>query len=110
MQYWQFCIAFTPKQAGLVLFFLLNDNLIYIFGWFKKVHTTPACSAVRAFQSCQGGCHYVWFVTHLKIDMSENDSSHIDTVADSVGSDTCQYSWVFRVYNFLLNRSTTAVH
>ena len=29
--------------------------------------------------------------------MSENDSSHIDMVADSVGSDTCQYSWVVRV-------------
>ena len=29
--------------------------------------------------------------------MSENDSSHIDTVADLVGFDTCQYSWVVRV-------------
>ena len=33
--------------------------------------------------------------------MSENDSSHIDMVADSVGSDTCHYSWVVRVM-FLL--------
>ena len=29
--------------------------------------------------------------------MSENDSSHIDMLSDSVGSDTCQYSWVVRV-------------
>ena len=29
--------------------------------------------------------------------MSENDSSHIDMVADSVGFDMCQYSWVVRV-------------
>ena len=31
--------------------------------------------------------------------MSENDSSHIDMVADSVtvGSDMCQYSWVVRL-------------
>ena len=36
-------------------------------------------------------------MTHLRIDMSENDLSHIDMVADEVGSDTCQYSWVVRV-------------
>ena len=36
-------------------------------------------------------------MTHLGIDSSENDSSHIDMVADSEGSDTCQYSWVVRV-------------
>ena len=29
--------------------------------------------------------------------MSENDSSHIDMLADSVGSDMCQYLWVVRV-------------
>ena len=29
--------------------------------------------------------------------MSENNSSHIDMLADSVGSDTCQYSWFVRV-------------
>ena len=29
--------------------------------------------------------------------MLNNDLSHIDRVADSVGSDTCQYSWVVRV-------------
>ena len=29
--------------------------------------------------------------------MSVNDSSHIDMVADSVGSDMCHYSWVVRV-------------
>ena len=36
------------------------------------------------------------FMTHLRIDMSENNWSHIDMVADSVGSDACQYSWVVR--------------
>ena len=40
-------------------------------------------------------------MTHLRIDMSENDSSNIDMVADSVGSDTCQYSWVVRVCYFI---------
>ena len=39
----------------------------------------------------------MWVVTQLSIDMSENDSSHIDMVADSVGSDICQYLWVVRV-------------
>ena len=29
--------------------------------------------------------------------MSKNDSSHIDKLADSVGFDTCQYSWIVRV-------------
>ena len=32
--------------------------------------------------------------------MSENDLSHIDTVADSAGFDMCQYLWVVRVYIF----------
>ena len=36
-------------------------------------------------------------MTHLRNDMSENDLSHIDMVADSVGSDTCEYLWVLRV-------------
>ena len=30
--------------------------------------------------------------------MSENDQSQIDMVADSVGSDTCQYLWVVFTY------------
>ena len=34
------------------------------------------------------------FMAHLRNDMSENDSSHIDMVADSVGSDMCHYLWV----------------
>ena len=38
--------------------------------------------------------------------MSENDTSHTDMVDDSVGSDTCHYSWVIKVsktfiYGFL---------
>ena len=37
-------------------------------------------------------------MTHLEIDMSENDQSQIDMVADSVGSDTCQYLWVVFTY------------
>ena len=45
-------------------------------------------------------------MTHLRIDMSENDSSHIDMVADSVGSDTCHYSWVVRVTTKLLKHLT----
>ena len=45
-----------------------------------------------------GGCHCLWVGTHLTIDMSENDSSHIDMVADSVSSDMCQYLWVVMVY------------
>ena len=36
-------------------------------------------------------------MTHLRIDMPENDLSHIDMAADSVGSDMCQYLWVVRV-------------
>ena len=32
--------------------------------------------------------------------MSENDLSHIDMVADSVGSDTCHCLWVLRVVIF----------
>ena len=43
-------------------------------------------------------------MTHLRIDMSENDSSHIDMVADSVGSDTCHYSWVVRVVYCLFTK------
>ena len=39
-----------------------------------------------------------FFMTHLRNDMSENYSGHTDMVADSVGSDTCHYSWVVRVY------------
>ena len=46
-----------------------------------------------------GGCHYLWVVTHLRIEMSENDSSHIGMVADSVGSDTSQYLWVAKVHS-----------
>ena len=26
----------------------------------KKVHAIPARLGVRAFQSCHGGCHYLW--------------------------------------------------
>ena len=41
-------------------------------------------------------------MTHLRNDMSENDLSHTDMVADSVGSDTCHYSWVVRVFDFMM--------
>ena len=33
--------------------------------------------------------------------MSENDSSRIDMLADSVGSDMCHYLWVIRVRVFI---------
>ena len=39
---------------------------------YKRVHTSPARLAVRAFQSCQGGCQLLWVVrvlplTHLEM-------------------------------------------
>ena len=83
-------------------FFLLNYNLTYIIVCFKKkVHTSPAYSAVGEFQICQG-CYYLWFMTHLRIHMSENDLSHIDMVAYSVSSDTSQSLWVVRILSPLM--------
>ena len=35
-----------------------------------------------------------FFLTQLSIDMSKIDLSHIDTIADSVHFDMCQYLWV----------------
>ena len=50
-----------------------------------------------------------FFMTHLRNDMSENYSGHTDMVADSVGSDTCHYSWVVRVLDMTFNSSKAVV-
>ena len=49
-------------------------------------------------------------MTHLRIDMSENDLSPIDMVADAVDSDTCQFLWVVRVFPVDNRPSTNKLH
>ena len=51
-----------------------------------------------------------FFMTPIRTDMSENELSHIDMVANSVGSDTCHYSWVVRVTTFKKNVTHKKLH
>ena len=97
MQYWQLCIAFTPKRAELLRIFLLNDNLTQTTVQFLKSPHKSSSFSRESISKLPGGCHYLFVMNHLRINMSETDLSHINMVADSVSSDMCQYSWVVRL-------------
>ena len=50
------------RNAGMInfLYFMHLEELAIVL--LKKIHTSPACLAVRAFQNCQGGCQLLWIV------------------------------------------------